>query len=87
MKKGERALKNVNDWIEEKKQYYQEVSNKMEKINKWGWIWNLINGSYWCKTPIESGIYCGLTFEELNNLKYYEKIGGKIKWRNVLLYR
>jgi len=84
MNKGERALKNVRAYKEYKEHYHYIITKRkkdteMEKVNKYGWVWNLINGLYWCKTPIESGIYCGITPEELDNKLYYIKIGGKIK--------
>ena len=46
------------------------------RIEKWGYPWEILDdGMCFCLQPVESGIFCGVTPEQLENIKYMKSIG------------
>jgi hypothetical protein len=49
----------------------------MKKIKKYKTSWTKIGDLFWSDEPQKTGIYCGVTKKELNNISFLEKISAK----------
>lgn len=53
------------------------MSKEKEDVKVYGDYWVFVEDVYFSTHPIVTGIYCGVTEEELNDIDYMKKIGLK----------